>query len=158
MDTTSLSIGIFIFLLFLTPIVYLMLNQASAINKRKKIIKRIASAHQLELNHQEFYPHFALGLDTKNKKLLIFEAEDAYDIIPLDQVKDSHLSKKLTNEFYKNQKKERIVHLSLELINKLNEKITEIVFYDEQSEDINDAQAQLFIARKWDNLIHASMT
>lgn len=157
MDITSVSIGLFIFILFMAPIIYLLMSASLKTSKKKKLLKKIAQDQQLELDHLEFYEHCILGLDSEKKQLLIVENSEKYDVILLKNVKDSYVSKKLISDHYKDRKKEHIVHLSLELINNLNEKITAIVFYDEESEEALDAEAQLFMAQKWDKLIHHNL-
>ena len=64
------------FVLFMFPIVYVLVKQNSKERKQAKALKKIAAENQLELDVINIYGSLALGLDTRNKRLIrIEEAE-----------------------------------------------------------------------------------
>ena len=159
MDTISLTIGVLMFFIFMSPILYVLIKQNSKEKQQKNKMIQLAKAQDLQIDHFEFYQNILIGLDTQHKKLLVANEgeQNEYNVVDLEHVQDSRISKKI--EFVKIQGKrtEKILQLSLDIINELNEKILEIIFYDEESGDTTDPQTRLHIAKQWDGLIHKSL-
>lgn len=95
MDITSLIIGLGLFVLFMFPIVYVLVKQNSKERKQAKALKKIAAENQLELDVINIYGSLALGLDTRNKRLIRIEegAHEATEVIDLTAVSSVNLSK-----------------------------------------------------------------
>ena len=158
MDTISLVIGLGLFVLFMFPIVYVLLQQNSKERRQQKALQKIASENNLELDVINIYGTLALGLDTKNKKLIHIEEgpHAANEIIDLNQISNVSISKKSENMVINKVRKDRIRKLSLDLQNK-EILISEIIFYNEEDEDDFDAEIRLNDARKWDDLLHKAL-
>lgn len=160
MDQNSAIIGAVMALLFIGPILYMILKQQNKNKKRLKDLKNICSNNQMKPDEIELSNSLLLGLDSSSKKLVIVEPKNnmQYDIIDLNKIKASHIAKKgpLANA---GKEPSTITHLSLEL-SKSNprEKVTEIVFYDEDDESSDNYDTQLFIANKWDRLIKSNLS
>ncbi|MEO2128747.1 MAG: hypothetical protein ABGW91_11315 [Christiangramia sp.] len=158
MDITSLIIGLGLFVLFMFPIVYVLVKQNSKERKQAKALKKIAAENQLELDVINIYGSLALGLDTRNKRLIRIEegAHEATEVIDLTTVSSVNLSKKSENIVINKIKKDRIQKLSLDLQNG-QQQVSEIIFYSEEDEDDIDAEIRLNDARKWDDLLRKAM-
>ncbi|APU68032.1 MULTISPECIES: hypothetical protein [Christiangramia] len=158
MDITSLIIGLGLFVLFMFPIVYVLVKQNSKERKQAKALKKIAAENQLELDVINIYGSLALGLDTRNKRLIRIEegAHEATEVIDLTAVSSVNLSKKSENMVINKIKKDRIQKLSLDLQNG-QQQVSEIIFYSEEDEDDIDAEIRLNDARKWDDLLRKAM-
>lgn len=104
------------------------------------------------------YGSLALGLDTRNKRLIRIEegAHEATEVIDLTAVSSVNLSKKSENMVINKIKKDRIQKLSLDLQNG-QQQVSEIIFYSEEDEDDIDAEIRLNDARKWDDLLRKAM-
>ncbi|MEE2772768.1 MAG: hypothetical protein VX712_11170 [Bacteroidota bacterium] len=158
MDITSLIIGLGLFVLFMFPIVYVLVKQNSKERKQAKALKKIAAENQLELDVINIYGSLALGLDTRNKRLIRIEegVHEATEVIDLTAVSSVNLSKKSENMVINKIKKDRIQKLSLDLQNG-QQQVSEIIFYSEEDEDDIDAEIRLNDARKWDDLLRKAM-
>jgi|GEM_PF-933901 len=159
MDKTSLIIGGLLFIAFMFPIVYVLIKQKSQENKNKKLLSDIASKNNLKLDKSETFGHLCLGLDSSRKKLVIIEYGDLENskIVDLSKVDQIRIAKKLETSFSGSIKKEKIVHLALELAGEKQRKLAEITFYDEDDYDSTDAEIRLHEAKKWDDLLHKNL-
>ncbi|MGA8855306.1 MAG: hypothetical protein WB492_14120 [Christiangramia sp.] len=159
MDTTSLIIGILLFIAFMFPILYVLLKQKSKENKNKKLLNTIATKNDLNLDRTETFGHLSLGLDSSKKKLVIIEYGNVENsnIVDLTKVDQIRIAKKLETSFSGNIKKEKIVHLALELAGEKQNKLAEITFYDEDDYDSTDAEIRLNEAKKWDDLLQKNL-
>ena len=156
MDKSSIAIGTILFVIFMFPIFYVLLNQKSRERKFKSELNKLASENGLKIDQFESFGHLSLGLDSNNKKLLVIEADSkiARRLIDLNHVKQVHLEKKTLKA---GASKERIVHLGLEIFNKNSSEATEILFYDEDDYESTDADIRLHTARRWDELIQKNL-
>lgn len=152
MDTASSLIGLGLLLVFIGPILILIFQQ----NKQEKTIlkklKTISSDNNLNPDTTELLENLILSLDSKARKLLIVKSgkEPDYKILNLLEVKES----RLRTQNLKNSEG-RLNYISLNLFGVKNNKIDEIVFYDEEDKNSTDAEASLVLAKKWENLIKA---
>ena len=115
----------------------------------------------MKLDQIEVTNSLLLGLDSSSKKFLVIDPKDhsKYDVIDLKNVSQSTVSKSGHQQKIGNKSKLALTHIGLELLkNNSKEKIKEVVFYDENDNDSMDADAQLFIANKWDNLIRKNLS
>ncbi|MCM4155070.1 hypothetical protein [Gramella sp. AN32] len=158
MDTSSVIIGLFLFGLFFFPIIYALIRQHAIEKKKNNLLFKYAGDNKLTLTETESIGHLNLGLDTQAKKLIILENKEKpeFEIIDLHQVGKVQVSKQLFPGKTKN-KKEKIMHLRLELENKIDSKVTAITFYDEDDADSTDAEIRLHEAKKWDELLHKNL-
>lgn len=160
MDQNSAIIGTVMALLFIGPILYMILKQQNKNKKRLKDLENICSNNQMKPNEIELSNSLMLGLDSSSKKLIIVEPKNnmQYDIIDLSKINSSHIAKKGPS-VNGDKNPSTITHLSLEL-SKSNgkEKVTEIVFYDEDDDSSDNYDTQLFIANKWDRLIKSNLS
>jgi len=156
MDKSSITIGTLLFVIFMFPIFYVLLNQKSRERKFKSELNKLASENRLKIDQFESFGHLSLGLDSINKKLLVIEsdAKIAHKIIDLNHVSQVNLEKKTLKA---GASKERIVHLGLEIFNKSSADTTEILFYDEDDYESTDADIRLHTARRWDELIQKNL-
>ncbi|MFD1094448.1 hypothetical protein [Salegentibacter chungangensis] len=153
MDTSSLIMGVILLMLFFTPVLYLIFNQSATERKSLKKLKNIESEFKLKLQHKELSNSLVLGLDPESKKLVVAEPQKdmEYDIIDLSKVRDCTVSRNYTGG---RSEKEMTTRVGLELLSRNGqEKITEILFYDEDDEHSYDPENKLFLAKKWDSLI-----
>lgn len=158
MDIASLSIGVFLFAIFVGPIIYIIIKQRSSDTSKLKILRTVASNHELSLDKTEIIGHISLGLDSSRKRLVIIDHSNAdnarvMDLTKVDQIK---VSQRLEPYYFKNIRKDRILHVALEL-GERQVKLAEITFYDEDDLDSTDAEVRLHDARKWDELLHKSL-
>lgn len=156
MDTASTLIGIALLLLFVMPAVYAIWSQSNKDKKNYKNLKEIGDKHHIKLDHFEISPNLFLGLDESSKKLLIVEPkkEMTFDLIDLKQVSKSLLSQTSHAGGPAARGKEEIARISLDLFNgKPNEKLTEIIFYDEKENSSLDSDVGFYNASKWNNLL-----
>ncbi|WP_010227434.1 hypothetical protein [Gillisia marina] len=115
----------------------------------------------MKLDQIEVTNSLLLGLDSNTKKFLVIDPKDhsKYEVIDLKNVSKSLVSKSGHQQKIGNKSKLALTHIGLELLrNNSAEKIKEVVFYDEDDNDSLDADAQLFIANKWDNLIRKNLS
>lgn len=159
MDQTSLIIGGLLFIAFMFPIVYILIKQRSQETKNKNLINNIASRNNLKLDKTQTFGHLSLGLDSSQKKLVVLEYGDIENsnIVDLKKVNQIRIAKKLETSFSGNIKKEKIVHLALELAGEKQSKLVEITFYDEDDYDSTDAEIRLNEAKKWDDLLQQNL-
>ncbi|QED38363.1 hypothetical protein FK178_11840 [Antarcticibacterium arcticum] len=160
MDTSSIAIGVLLMLLFVGPIMYMILKQNNQDKNRLKNLKNISNQHQLELNEFELTNSLLLGLDSRAKKLVVVEPLNnmQYNIIDLNAVKVSHVSKKGLPQVNGTKGDPAITHISLDLLQKNSkENAAEIVFYDEDDDTSYNVETQMFLANKWDRLIRSNI-
>ena len=115
----------------------------------------------MTLDHYELSNSLLLGLDSKSKKLIVVEPQNVieFDVFDLSKIDVSAISKKSHAETNKNSGKEPLIRVCLELIkNDPKQKVAEIVFYDEDDERNMDADVQLVLAKKWDELIRMNLS
>lgn len=161
MDTSSIAIGVILMLLFVGPIVYLIIKQNSKDKTKLKNLKSLSAQNQMDLDEIELTNGLMLGLDSKSKKLLVVEPNNnmQYDVIDLNKVNLSHVSKKGQPKVNGKKDELAVTHISLELLkNKPREIVTEIVFYDEEDNSSYNAETQMSLANKWDRLIRANIS
>jgi hypothetical protein len=80
-------------------------------------------------------------------------------VIDLKNIGQSLVSKSGHQQKVGNKSKMALTHIGLELLkNNSKEKMKEVMFYDENDNDSLDADAQLVMANKWDNLIRKSLS
>lgn len=152
MDKYSILIGTLLFALFMFPIFYVIYIQKSKEASIRKTLNRAARENQLNLDKFETFGHLSLALDSNAKKLLVFDSKESSEpkLIDLRKVSNIQLSKILHPG---RSKKERIIHLGLQIADIGNSSITEIIFYDEDDYESTDADIRLNNALKWDELI-----
>lgn len=160
MEKASILIGVGLFIVFMAPILYIIFNQSAKDKKRLKNLKRIAKEHNLNLSQIEVSNTLLLGLDEKAKKLVIVEPtnEMQFDVVDLTQLDRSQVAKKSLPAANRKKGNDKVIHVSLELVqNHGTDKVTDIVFYDENDNESFDPETKLFIAQKWDKLIRANI-
>ena len=159
MDITSLSIGLLLFLAFMLPIAYIIVQQKSKERKNRKNLDSIASRNNIKLDRTETFGHLSLGLDSSEKKLVVLEFGDIEKarVIDLKKVGQVRIAKKLETSFMGNNKKEKLVHVGLELAEIPKNKMVEITFYDEEDYDSTDAEIRLNEAKRWDDLLQKNL-
>lgn len=161
MENASVLMGITLLTLFVGPIIYMIVLHASKEKKVTKKLNLLATQHQLKLDQIEITNSLLLGLDSTSKKFLVIDPQDhtKYEVIDLKNVGQSVVAKTGHQQKIGNKNKLALTHIGLELLkNSSKEKISEIVFYDEDDNDSLDADAQLFIANKWNNLIKSNLS
>jgi len=161
MDFKSVEMGIALVLLFMVPILYMIYWQSTKDKRRLKKLKDLSTQNQMKLDHYELSNSLLLGLDSSSKKLIVVEPKNAteFDVIDLSKIDASSIAKKSEVEKNKHTGKEPIIRISLELLkNNPKQKVTEIVFYDEDDETNMDADVQLVLAKKWENLIRPNLS
>ncbi len=161
MEFKSVAIGVILILLFVVPILFMIFRQSTKDKRRLKKLKDLGTQNQMTLDYYELSNSLLLGLDNSSKKLIIVEPQNAmeFDIIDLSKIDSSSISKKSHPETNKHTGKEPLIRVCLELIkNHPKQKVAEIVFYDEDDESNMDADVQLVLAKKWDNLIRMNLS
>jgi hypothetical protein len=161
MDFKSVEIGIALVLLFIVPILYMIYRQSTKDKRRLKKLKDLSTQNQMTLDHYVLSNSLLLGLDSSSKKLIVVEPQNAmeFDVIDLKKIDVSEISKKRHAETNKHTGKESLIRVSLELIkNNPKQKVTEIIFYDDDDETNMDADVQLVLAKKWDELIKMNLS
>ncbi len=160
MEKESVIIGLGLFFLFMGPILYIIFKQSAKDRGRLKHLKKICSEHHMDPTHFEISNTLLLGLDEKAKKMIVLEPQNEmkYEVIALDELDRSQVSKKTFTEPHSKKSKDRVVHVSLDLVwNHGTDKTKDIIFYDEEDNDSLDPEARLFIAQKWDRMIRANI-
>lgn len=159
MDKTSLIIGMLLFLAFMSPIAYVLLKQKSQEAGNRKNLNKIASANNLSLDKMETIGHLSLGLDSNLKKLIVLEYSslETAKVVDLKKVDQVRIAKRLETDHSGKIKKEKIIHLALELAGKKQSNLAEITFYDEDDMDSTDAEIRLQEAKKWDDLLQKNL-
>lgn len=161
MDSSSIAIGVILLLLFAGPIGYVILQQNYKTKKNINLLRTIGSQHQMVLNEIELTNSLMLGLDSGKKKLIIVEPGNSsqFKIIDLNTVNLSKVSKNGLAPQNGGIANTGVTHITLDLIMKnSSEKVAEIVFYDEEDSSSYNAETQLFLANKWDQLIRSGLT
>jgi hypothetical protein len=161
MEFKSVAIGVVLILMFVVPILYMIYRQSTKDKRRLIRLKDLSTQNQMTLDYYELSNSLLLGLDSSSKKLIVVEPQNAmeFDIIDLSQIDASEISKKSQTERNKHTGKEPLIRVCLELIkNNPKQKVTEIVFYDEDDETSMDADVQLVLANKWDKLIRMNLS
>lgn len=161
MEFKSVAIGVILILLFIVPIFYMIYRQSNKDKRRLKKLKDLGTQNQMTLDHYELSNSLLLGLDSNSKKLIVVEPQNAmeFDVIDLSKIDASAISKRSHLEKNKQTGKEPLIRVCVELIkNNPKQKVTEIVFYDEDDETNMDADVQLVLATKWDKLIRMNLS
>ncbi len=151
MDTTSTLMGLGLLLVFVGPIFLLIIQQNRKEKKRKSAFQKISNQVKIQPSITDFSASLLLGLDQKSKKLLVIEPENnmQFQLIDLQEFKSSEVNAREIPG-----KQGKLNHISLTLLGKNgNGKISEIIFYDEDDTINNDAESQLMLAKKWQNLL-----
>lgn len=161
MDFISAEIGIVLILLFIAPIFYMIYWQSTKDKRRLKKLNDLSAQNLMKLDHYELSNSLLLGLDSSSKKLIIVEPQNAmeFDVIDLSKIDVSAIAKKSHAETNKHTGKAPLIKICLELLkNNPKQKVTEIVFYDEDDETSMDPDVQLVLANKWDKLIRMNLS
>lgn len=161
MENASAIMGIALLALFVGPIIFIIINHSAKEKKVKKRLYSLATENQMKLDQVEITNSLLLGLDSTAKKFLVLDPTDhsKYDVIDLKNVGQSFVSKIGNQQKIGNKTKLALTRIGLELLkNNSKEKMKEIVFYDEDDNDSLDAEAQLFKATKWDDLIKKNLS
>lgn len=161
MEFKSVAIGVVLILMFIVPILFMIYRQSTKNRRRLKKLKDLSTQNQMTLDHYELSNSLLLGLDSSSKKLIVIEPQNAmeFDVIDLSKIDVSTISKKSHAETNKHTGKEPLIRVCLELIkNNPKQKVSEIVFYDEDDETNMDADVQLVLAKKWDELIRMNLS
>lgn len=158
MDTVSTLIGLGLLALFMLPVLYLIWQQNNKEKNRLKNLKNISAQNNLNADTFEVSANLLLGLDTKANKLLIVEPTNnmQHKILDLTKVKSSTVN---SCTFPENNKLIKSVSLDISE-SKKNQKLTKIIFYDEDSNENerNNASESLVIARKWQRIINEKLS
>jgi len=161
MDFKSIEIGTALILLFIVPILYMIYRQSTKDKRRLKKLKDLSTQNQMKLDHYELSNSLLLGLDSSSKKLIVVEPKNAmeFEVIDLSKIDISSIAKRSETETNKHTGKAPIIRICLELIkNNPKQKVSEIVFYDEDDETNMDADVQLVLANKWDKLVRMNLS
>lgn len=161
MENASVIMGVALLAIFVGPIIYIILSHSLKEKKVKKRLNTLAAEHNMTLEQIEVTGSLLLGLDSTTKKFLVIDPKDhsKYEVIDLKIVGMSLVSKLGHQQQIGNKSKLALTHIGLELLKRNSkEKLKEVVFYDEDDNDSMDADAQLFIANKWDNLIRKNLS
>ncbi|WP_037318495.1 hypothetical protein [Salegentibacter sp. Hel_I_6] len=151
MDTASTLIGLGLLALFVLPILFLIWQQNSKEKIRLKSLKAISSNNNLLTDMVEVSATLFLGLDSKSKKLLVVEPTNnmQHQVLDLSEIKNTKV-----NTLKLNENSNSIKRISLDLSGKSeHKKLTEIIFYDEDDNENNDASERLIVANKWKQII-----
>lgn len=156
MDTVSTLIGLGLLAVFMLPIFYLIWQQNNKEKNRLKNLKKISAENNLTTDTVEISANLLLGLDSKANKLLIIEPTNnmQHRVLDLNKIKNSKVN---SHPFPENQKLIKSVSLDLIEDNK-NQKPTEIIFYDEDDNENNNASERLIAAQKWQRIISAKLS
>lgn len=156
MDTPSTLIGLGLLAIFVLPILFLIWQQNNKEKNRLNSLKKISVQNNLTTDTVEISTTLLLGLDSKAKKLLVIEPNNnmQHKVLDLNKIKNSKVSSHL---FPDNQKIIKRVSLDLSENNK-SEKITEIIFYDENENANNNASERLVVAQKWNRIISEKLS
>jgi|TARA_R100000789_G_C3013023_1_gene151804 hypothetical protein len=156
MDTVSTLIGLGLLAVFMLPILYLIWQQNNKEKNRLKNLKKISAENNLTTDTVEISANLLLGLDSKANKLLIIEPANnmQHRVLDLTRIKNSKVN---SHPFPENHK--LIKSVSLDLIeDSRNQKPTEIIFYDEDDNENNNASERLVAAQKWQRIISAKLS
>jgi hypothetical protein len=151
MDTASTLIGLGLLAVFVLPILYLIWQQNNNEKNSLKNLKKISTQNNLITDTVEVSGILLLGLDSKANKLLVIEPTNnmQHRVLNLSKIKASKVS---SQPFPDNQK--IIKRVSLDLSdNSKQQKLTEIIFYDENDNENNNASERLIVANKWNRII-----
>ena len=156
MDTVSTLIGLGLLALFMLPIFYLIWQQNNKEKNRLKNLKKISAENNLTTDTVEISANLLLGLDSKANKLIIIEPANnmQHRVLDLNKIKNSKVN---SHPFPENQKLIKSISLDLSEENK-NQKPTEIIFYDEDDNENNNASERLIAAQKWQHIISAKLS
>ncbi len=151
MDTASTLIGLGLLALFMLPILFLIWQQNTKEKTRLKSLKEISSKNNLNTDTVEVSATLFLGLDSKLKKLLVIEPTNnmQHRVLDLSEIKNTKVS---TLQFAENNNYTKRISLDLSG-NFQGKKLTEIIFYDEDDNENNDASERLIVANKWNRII-----
>ena len=156
MDTVSTLIGLGLLAVFMMPILYLIWQQNNKEKNKLNKLKKISAENNLTTDTVEVSANLLLGLDSKANKLLIIEPANnmQHRVLDLNKIKDSKVN---SHPFPENQKLIKSVSLDLSEKNK-DQKPTEIIFYDEDDNENNNASERLIAAQKWQRIISAKLS
>lgn len=156
MDTVSTLIGLGLLGVFMLPILYLIWQQNNKEKNRLKKLKKISAENDLTTETVEISANLLLGLDSKANKLLIVEAANNMQHRVLDLTKIKNI-KVTSHPFPQNQKLIKSISLNL-WENNMDQKCTEIVFYDEDNNENSNASERLTAAHKWQTIISKKLS
>ncbi|MBZ9730432.1 hypothetical protein LB467_12120 [Salegentibacter sp. JZCK2] len=151
MDTASTLIGLGLLALFVLPILLLIWQQNTNEKNRLKTLKEIGSKNNLDTDTVEVSATLFLGLDSKSKKLLVIEPNNnmQHRVLDLLEIKNTKVS---TLQLAENRNYIRRISLDLSG-NSQDKKLSEIIFYDEDDNENNNASERLIAANRWNQII-----
>ena len=161
MENASVAIGIALLLLFIGPILFMIFRQSAKEKKHLSSLKKYSEEHKMNLDEMELTNLFLLGIDQNAKKLIVVEPQRnmEYNVIDLKNINQSFISKKTIPVPGASLNKTAVTHISLELMkNNPRERVSEITFYDEDDNASLNADSQLYLANKWNDLIQRNLS
>lgn len=161
MENASVLMGIGLLILFVGPILYIILVHATKEKRILNLLNNLASQHQMKLDQIEITNYLLLGLDSITKNFLVIDPKDhsKFEVIDLKEVSQISVSKTGHQQKIGNKTKLALTHIGLELLRKNSkDKVREVIFYDEDDNGSMDADIQLNMANKWDNLIRKNLS
>lgn len=152
MDTSSILLGIALFLVFFGPILYIVVKGGNSEKKIKKIISSLCEEKGISVKNIEIIGNTILAMDATSGHLVFSNIENPkahLQFILLQSLKDCRLKTIRPN-------KKRIDMIGLELVGE--EFVKEVVLYREEEEStITDSQACLQTAMTWEKEIRKQL-
>ncbi|GHA45529.1 hypothetical protein GCM10007103_28230 [Salinimicrobium marinum] len=160
MDTASTLIGMGFLLLFIAPVAYVLIKEASKNKSQKKQFVQLSKQHNLEFTQTEFFSNLSLGLDEMTKKLFVLTTGKSPRTlyIDLNTINSAEIKNKYSNDGSAQKSIDDISEISLDL--KSNEKASaenKIIFYGEDFHSVLQKEARLNSAQKWYSLIQNTL-
>jgi len=151
MDTASTLMGLGLLAIFVMPVFYLIWQQNNKERNRLKSLKTLSAKNNINTDTFEISATLLLGLDSKSKKLLVVEPANnmQHMVLDLSDIKHSKVTTSASTV-----DKNGLKRISLDLSGKSqNRNHTEIIFFDEDDNENNNASERLLIANKWNKII-----
>ena len=156
MDTASTLIGVGLLVLFIAPVAYVLIIEASNNRTQKRQFLQFSKQHNLQFTQTEFFPNFSLGLDEISKKLfvLITGKTPKTFFIDLNNIRSATIRNRYTDEDSAQKSIDDISEISLDLesYNSNSEK-NRIIFYGGNFNSVLQKEARQNSAQKWHFLI-----
>lgn len=148
MDIQSILLGIFLFLIFMLPILYVIISNSNSEKKRLKTIQALCQAQHISIKSPDVIGNTIIGMDDDFKNLIVadrLKINETFQIIPLKELKSCSVKTIRV-------KNKTLDTVELDLIG--NNFVREIVFYKEE-DDLNmaDGEACLNEASRWEKTI-----
>lgn len=160
MDTSSTLLGMGFLLLFIAPVAYVLIKEASKNKSQKKQFAQLSKQHHLEFTQTEFFSNLSLGLDEMAKKLFVLTTGKSPRTlyIDLNTINSVELKNKYSHEGSVQRSIDDISEISVNL--KSRDKASgenKIIFYGEDFHSVLQKEARLNSAQKWNNLIQNTL-